>query len=100
MIDHRASPGIPEGYFQARGFDMPEVPGGKMLEMAVLHCKHCQQPFFKNPMRTRERASCQKCGGVYICDVCEWLSRQSDYVHTPFQKIIDNVMDGKPVASS
>ncbi len=99
MIDHRASPGIPEGYFQALGFDMPEVPGGSMAEMAVLVCAHCQHQHFKNHKRTRERASCQKCGGAYICDVCEWRSRQPDYVHTPFKKVIDDVTNGKSIAN-
>ena len=93
MIDHRASPGIPEGFFRERGFDMPEVPEGKMLEAAVIVCAHCQRPHIKNPLRTRERACCMKCGGDYICDACEWESRQPGYVHTPFKKVIDDVRE-------
>lgn len=93
MIDHRASPGIPEGYFRDRGFNMPEVGEGKLFETAVIVCAHCQRPHIKNPLRTRERASCQKCGGAYICDACEFASRQSGYLHTPFQKVIDLVRE-------
>jgi hypothetical protein len=91
MIDHRASPGIPAGRFRAAGFNMPEVPEGKMFEAAVLVCLHCQTHVVQNFDRTRERGYCPKCDG-YICDICTLNMRAADYVHRPFKQIVDEVM--------
>lgn len=57
LIDHRASPGL------------PEVPEGTVFEAAVLSCSHCQRSLIRNPARTRERAYCHGCDH-YICDGC------------------------------
>lgn len=92
MIDHRASPGVPNDFYRRIGFDMPSVPEGRMMEMAVLVCLHCQQHAIKNPERTRERGYCPKCDG-YICDNCSLGMRAPDYVHTPFKKVIDTVLE-------
>lgn len=92
MIDHRASPGMPVGFYEKAGIDMPSVGEGKMVEMATLTCKHCCNVFIMNPQRTRERAYCFKCNH-YICDICEGVSRLADYVHTPFQKKVDDLQD-------
>ena len=74
MIDHRASPGT------------PEVPGGTILEAATLHCAHCNSISIKNPGRTRERASCLKCNGMYICDNCALEMKLADYTHKTYHQ--------------
>jgi Zn-finger nucleic acid-binding protein len=91
MVDHRASPGVPEDFYRNIGFNMPAVPEGTMLEAAVLVCLHCQQHAIMNPRRTRERGYCPKCDG-YICDICSLNARAADYVHRPFKKLVDDVM--------
>ena len=94
MIDHRASPGMTEQEARAAGLPSTLAGEGKLLEAAVLVCAHCAQHAIKNPLRTRERAVCHKCSSQYICDVCEWKSRQPGYLHIPFVKVIDDVREG------
>lgn len=72
MIDHRASPGT------------PQVPGGTLFEAAAMQCAHCNSVNIRNPGRTRERASCFKCGGMYVCDNCALEMKQPDYIHNPY----------------
>jgi len=79
MIDHRASPGT------------AEVPEGTLLETATMHCAHCNGITIRNPSRTRERASCLKCGGMYICDNCAIIAKQADYIHKPYQQLIQEI---------
>lgn len=74
MIDHRASPGT------------NEVPGGTLFEAATMHCAHCNGITIRNPGRTRERASCSKCNGMYICDNCALEMKQLDYIHNPYKQ--------------
>jgi hypothetical protein len=74
MIDHRASPGT------------PDVPGGTLLEAAMLQCAHCNSFQIKNPGRTRDRADCMKCGYMYVCDNCAIEMRKPDYVHKTYQQ--------------
>jgi hypothetical protein len=93
MIDHRASPGMPEDVLRQAGIDMPAVGEGQVMECAIMVCRHCQQPYIRNPARARERASCMKCGGKYICDLCEFESRQPGYVHRPFLKVVDDARE-------
>ena len=93
MIDHRASPGMPEDVLRQAGISMPVVGEGKLFEADVLVCAHCGQNSLRNPDRTRERGSCQKCSGLYICDLCEWASRQPGYIHKPFVKFIDDTRE-------
>ncbi len=87
LIDHRASPGFTEE--QAKTLNLPyeQVKEGAMLEMASLTCAHCKVAVIKNPLRIRERAHCFKCNH-YICDLCEAKTRESDYIHMPFEAII------------
>ena len=66
--------------------------GSKLFEADTLWCKHCTTVFVKNPDRTRERAHCRKCMH-YICDGCEWESRQPGYIHAPFQKLVDDTQN-------
>lgn len=88
MIDHRASPGLPEDIARRTGLDPRYTGEGKLLEGATLTCSHCKTTVFKNPLRTRERAYCSKCDH-YICDLCAEEIRLPDYSHFPFDKLVD-----------
>jgi hypothetical protein len=87
MIDHRASPGLPEDIALQNGLDPKQVGEGKIFEAATLTCSHCKCTVVKNPLRVRERAKCSKCGWHYICDICAVAMLHPDYVHTPFEAI-------------
>jgi hypothetical protein len=88
-VDHRASPGMTEAQARWAGYD-PKLAGeGKHFEAAGLTCSHCKTAVVKNPLRTRERASCAKCGFHYICDLCAFRATLSDYSHLPFEKMKD-----------
>lgn len=80
LIDHRASPGLTLEQAQALNLPYDQVKEGAIFETASLTCAHCRNAVLKNPLRTRERAHCHKCNH-YICDNCEYLSRQPDYQH-------------------
>lgn len=92
MVDHRASPGIPEDIARQVGYD-PRLAGeGKLFEASTLTCSHCKCAVVKNPLRTRERHNCMKCGGHYICDGCAFQATLPDYTHTPFDKFVDDTL--------
>lgn len=85
FLDHRNSPG-----FSADEAAMMGRPAGsKLFEADTLWCKHCATHVIKHPDRTRERAFCRKCMH-YICDGCNWESRQPGYLHAPFDKLVDD----------
>ena len=90
FIDHRASPGLPEDVARAAGYDPALCREGKVYRQESLTCRHCRGVVVKNPFRTRDRASCAKCGGEYICDACHFQSTLPDYVHTPFEKMVED----------
>lgn len=90
MVDHRASPGLPEDVARAAGYDPKFCQEGRLFEAATMTCSHCKCAVVKNPLRTRDRHSCMKCGGHYICDGCALEASLSDYQHTPFDKVIDD----------
>lgn len=90
-VDHRASPGLPEDIARLAGYDPALCREGKFFEADTLTCSHCRGVIVKNPNRTRERHYCAKCSGHYICDGCAYLASQPDYVHTPFEKIVEEV---------
>jgi hypothetical protein len=90
MIDHRASPGLPEDIARQSGLDPKHCGEGKLFEAATLTCSHCKCSVVKNPLRTREREFCMKCYH-YICDLCAAQMRQPDYQHLPFQALVDGV---------
>lgn len=92
MIDHRASPGISEEVARLSGFDPAQCGEGKLFETATLTCAHCKGSVVKNPLRTRERPHCVKCNH-YICDGCAFTASQSDYVHTPFEKKVEDTIN-------
>jgi hypothetical protein len=77
MIDHRASPGL------------PEVPEGTLFEAAILTCSHCQVTMIRNPARTRARAYCTGCDH-YICDRCAEIRFVSLQCHD-IQRVFDQV---------
>lgn len=91
MIDHRASPGLPEDVARATGLDPKLCGEGKIFEAATLTCSHCKVAMVKNPLRTRERGHCRKCNH-YICDGCVAKSRLPDYSHVPFEKRVQDTM--------
>lgn len=99
MVDHRASPGIPEDIARLTGYDPKLCGEGKLFEASTMTCSHCKGTVVKNPDRTRERATCFKCSGHYICDPCAYLATLPDYVHTPFDKVIDDVQKAEASAS-
>lgn len=99
MIDHRASPGIPENLARALGMDPALVKEGKLLEAATLTCAHCKCTVMKSPLRTRERGSCHKCSGHYICDNCAIAARMPDYTHAPYEKIVQDAAKGVQLGS-
>jgi hypothetical protein len=93
MVDHRFSPGLTEDEARQSGFDPKYCGEGKLFEADTLTCSHCKNTVVKNPLRTRERANCFKCGFHYICDACAFAATQPDYSHTPFEKYVDNVIE-------
>ena len=95
FVDHRASPGLPEDVARKMGYEPSLVGEGKLFEAATIQCVHCQQIVIRNPFRERERANCMACGGAYICDMCDDIRREPDYVHLPFKKVVDLVATGK-----
>lgn len=92
MVDHRASPGLSAEEARLAGYDPLMCREGKLLEMATLTCSHCKCTVVKSHQRTRERPSCAKCGGHYICDICAFKASLPDYSHAPFDKVIDDTL--------
>src|SRR6266550_2700381 len=96
LVDHRASPGLPEEIARWAGYDPKLCREGKVYEVDTLSCSHCPARVVPNFMRTRPRAKCFECDnreGHYICDSCDFLSKQPGYVHTPFKKVIDETLN-------
>ena len=98
MDDHRFSPGLTEEEARLSGFDPSQCREGKLFEAATLTCSHCKVAVVKSPLRTRERPFCMKCHH-YICDICEFNSTQSGYVHTPFDKAVDETLTAAALGS-
>jgi hypothetical protein len=69
FIDHRASPGLPNGFYRSIGLEGFDVPEGRAIDGATLTCCHCGCIVVKLPDRSRERGHCFKCSD-YICDPC------------------------------
>lgn len=89
LIDHRASPGVPEDIARASGLDPRYMGEGKFYEAETLTCSHCKCAQIKNLLRTRDRATCPKCNYHYICDLCAIKAQEPTYIHTPFDKLSD-----------
>lgn len=100
MVDHRASPGLPEDIARQVGYDPALAGEGKVLEMATLTCCHCGTSYVKNHFRTRERIYCEKCVDVngnmkYVCDGCAAAMRSPGYVHRSIDELVEMVGSGK-----
>lgn len=95
LVDHSASPGLPEDVARAAGYDPALVREGKRFETKTLTCAHCRTSVVPNKFRKLERASCAKCGHRYICDICAFYASQPDYSHTPYEKRVDLALAGK-----
>lgn len=95
FVDHRASPGLPEDIARRSGYDPAQCREGKLFEAATLTCCHCKVAAVKNPLRTRERENCPKCGNHYVCDFCAAEMRKPDYDHLPYEKYMDLSFEGK-----
>jgi hypothetical protein len=94
MIDHRASPGIPADMAEKFGFHPDQVKEGALFEAATMTCWHCGRVVIRNPLRERARPHCYQCN-QYICDICDGVRRQPDYVHRPWKAVVDLVQSGK-----
>lgn len=83
LVDHSASPGLPEDVARKAGYDPAMCKEGKKFEADSMTCAHCKGVVIKNPLRVRERPHCFKCNH-YICDYCFAAAQHPDYIHTPF----------------
>lgn len=92
IVDHSASPGLPEDIARAAGYDPKFCIEGKIFEAATLTCAHCRTSQVKNKFRIRERANCMKCGGQYICDICHANTKRPLYSHLPFEKLAEQTI--------
>lgn len=94
MVDHRASPGIPEDMALRMGLDPATAKGGKLAEYATTGCRHCGVHVIFNPLRTRDRAWCSICDR-YICDFCDAARTEPGYEHHCFDELRDMVQSEK-----
>ena len=92
MVDHRASPGIPSDIARQIGYDPGLVGEGKLMEQATLTCSHCKCSVVKNPLRVRPRERCEKCDH-YVCDLCYSYMQHPDYIHTPYEKLQEKIIN-------
>src|SRR5262245_34901679 len=92
FIDHRASPGFTD---EATARRMGAPLGSKLYEAKTKTCAHCGTPVLMNPLRERERHSCWKCSGHYVCDFCAARMREPDYVHFTYRDKIDAILKGR-----
>jgi hypothetical protein len=92
MVDHRSSPGIPEDKARQMGLD-PRWGRGQ-VHAPTLGCPHCASVVVLNPWRTRDRAHCRVCDR-YICDGCDAIRHESDYVHTTAAEVAEKVKSGR-----
>jgi predicted RNA-binding Zn-ribbon protein involved in translation (DUF1610 family) len=93
IVDHRASPGLPEDVARFSGYDPRLVGSGKLYEQKTMTCSHCKCVVVVNPDRVRARENCPKCGNHYICDLCHADTQHPDYIHTPYEKLKDDTME-------
>lgn len=87
LIDNRQSPGVPVELLQTVEPVLPPGASVGMFEAPTITCKHCQKVLVLNPLRTRDRAWCQKCDH-YICDECGAVLTATGICKT-FEQIID-----------
>ena len=92
LIDHRASPGIPEDIALASGIDPKLVGEGKILESATYTCQHCRGVVVKEPKRIRPREFCSKCR-AFICDGCYDKTKLPLYNHLAYDERVDKTRE-------
>lgn len=80
MLDNRASPGLSAEHAHQMGLEGVPMRGGTQCSVPTLGCNHCGGVEVVNPNRKRERAYCRTCDHR-ICDVCDRVRREADYVH-------------------
>lgn len=94
MVDHRGSPGITAEHARSIGMDGVAMGEGTYVHAPTLGCVHCGSVQLVNPNRMRERPYCRTCDH-YICDVCDPIRREADYVHRTIADVIEAVKSGK-----
>ena len=94
MVDHRASPGLPEDVARHAGYDPRYCGEGKLYEAVTLGCWHCGTHVVPNPLRERDRAWCMTCD-KYICDWCDAARNERGYVHYNCEQVSDMITSGK-----
>ena len=96
LTDGQVATYIPElGRADPEDFGISIVSAeGQVFEAATFGCPHCGGTVVKNPLRTRERATCYKCSS-HVCDVCAGVMQEPDYVHLPLKQVVDLVNSGK-----
>lgn len=82
MVDHRASPGLPNN---------PLLGEGTFFETKTMHCAHCGTVVIMNPNRTREREWCSNCD-KYICDNCGLERKSTGYTHKSYKQLISETL--------
>jgi hypothetical protein len=90
-MDNRESPGVSDALLRTVGVSLPPGAGVGMFEAPTITCSHCQTVLIVNPLRTRDRAYCQKCD-AYICDGCGTAMALSG-VCKPFAQLIEEVQE-------
>jgi len=93
VINHRSSPGLPENVARSVGYDPSLVGEGKLYEQKTMTCSHCKNTVVVNPLRTRARENCPKCGNHYICDFCYADMQRPDYIHMSYEKFRDDTLE-------
>jgi hypothetical protein len=83
MVDHRASPGLPDDFYAKIGLAGPSFNGRGLAEMPTMTCCHCNAVVVLNPQRTRERGHCWKCND-YVCD-----NPACNHACKPFSAVLD-----------
>jgi hypothetical protein len=87
MVDHRDSPGLPEG--MSRGMPMGR---GMFFEAPTYSCKHCQAVVVIRRERTALRYRCQGCRS-YLCDQCAAILMASGGECKTFERVIEELQE-------
>jgi hypothetical protein len=94
MVDHSASPGLTPEQARKMGYDPQMVGEGAKTHAPTLGCPHCGSHIVLNPFRKRPRAHCYQCD-QYICDTCDAVRHEPDYVHRNMNQVRELVASGK-----
>ncbi len=76
---------------QARALNLPlDYARRSVVEVDLMHCRHCGGAVIKNPDRVRARGHCVKCDW-FVCDPCAFAMSCPDYVHETFMQKADKL---------